>query len=769
METTSYYNQGDENEDEYSPYKSEVKSSRAVNIFNKKEKEIFFQIIKSAEGGKIDRALALKENKFNKVKFKAWDRVQELLHKEIGRTIDLRKLKSYLTNWNKYTRAKERRNGELQESKEEDHDESNFSTDPDQWNFNNTYTLQQWQYKGGVQQVKVKKEKKELTKTVEKKVIEEPATRPPTDIAETDAVLNRLAADIFAIKHLIQETSLKLKRLEDEGLRLKLRIFLDQSAGLLHNAVVTIQENVEFDLDLLDAHLEDQEFLIKEELHEDLLTEPTESQDYKLEEMPGIKVDDPPDDDELAELKFEEEQVDDPSVVESSSNRDKNKESHKDRKHYDVVCEICDESFASVTLLEKHSKKNHADERFTYACDQCDAVFGLEFNRLRYHLIEKHEKPVFKCDQCPTEFSLFNELKKHKELEHNSSQFYCSHCNSGPMLCKAFYDHHMAEMAARDKYSCKLCPFTAKAMLPYKEHRYLKHGIKLFTYRRPTQCNLCEFEGPSLEALKEHEQAENHGALAIDAPKKQRYVRKTPKLTYSCDSCEFSGILPQLVRHRTAEHGAAVNQCPRCDHVAEKYDQLYKHFNLEHLDRKFYCDQCPYVNNKKYLLELHVASKHEGTRIPCDECDAIFTLIYSLKVHKRSVHRKIKVPCTHPGCDKTFTNAPTMRKHVQVIHQGIKLYCSECGYSVGSKQKFQQHMKKHEDASSLQCDECDYVGSDAYMLNDHKNSKHKGVRFPCEVCGQLFSRKNIRRVHEQRVHNVKVRRARDKIVGIDYL
>ena len=41
--------------------------------------------------------------------------------------------------------------------------------------------------------------------------------------------------------------------------------------------------------------------------------------------MPGIKVDDPPDDDELAELKFEEEQVDDPSVVESSSNRDKNK------------------------------------------------------------------------------------------------------------------------------------------------------------------------------------------------------------------------------------------------------------------------------------------------------------------------------------------------------------------------------------------------------------------------------------------------------------
>ena len=185
---------------------------------------------------------------------------------------------------------------------------------------------------------------------------------------------------------------------------------------------------------------------------------------------------------------------------------------------------------------------------------------------------------MFKCDQCLTEFSLFNELKKHKELEHNSSQFYCSYCNreellscfrkeslivkfyksdlcliiwfkyfysifsfvlktisvpfslslylfpflslspsflslislsvclffslsllhgtkillsvsllylslslsfsllvliastwtSGPMLCKGFYDHHMAEMAARDKYSCKLCPFTAKAMLPYK-------------------------------------------------------------------------------------------------------------------------------------------------------------------------------------------------------------------------------------------------------------------------------------------------------------
>ena len=27
---------------------------------------------------------------------------------------------------------------------------------------------------------------------------------------------------------------------------------------------------------------------------------------------------------------------------------------HRDRKHYDVVCEICDESFASVTLLGKH-------------------------------------------------------------------------------------------------------------------------------------------------------------------------------------------------------------------------------------------------------------------------------------------------------------------------------------------------------------------------------------------------------------------------------
>ena len=170
---------------------------------------------------------------------------------------------------------------------------------------------------------------------------------------------------------------------------------------------------------------------------------------------------------------------------------------------------------------------------------------------------------MFKCDQCLTEFSLFNELKKHKELEHNSSQFYCSYCNreellscfrkeslivkfhksdlcliiwfkyfysifsfvlktisvpfslslslcllhgtnillsvsllylslslsfsllvliasastSGPMLCKGFYDHHMAEMAARDKYSCKLCPFTAKAMLPYKAEYQIRSQI----------------------------------------------------------------------------------------------------------------------------------------------------------------------------------------------------------------------------------------------------------------------------------------------------
>ena len=47
---------------------------------------------------------------------------------------------------------------------------------------------------------------------------------------------------------------------------------------------------------------------------------------------------------------------------------------------------------------------------------------------------------------------------------------------------------------------------------------------------------------------------------------------------------------------------------------------------------------------------------------------------------------------------------------------GIKLQCAECGYSVGTKQKFKEHMKKHEDVASLRCQECDYVGKQGYII-----------------------------------------------------
>ena len=53
---------------------------------------------------------------------------------------------------------------------------------------------------------------------------------------------------------------------------------------------------------------------------------------------------------------------------------------------------------------------------------------------------------------------------------------------------------------------------------------------------------------------------------------------------------------------------------------------------------------------------------------------------------------------------------------LNIVWSGIKLQCSECGYSVGTKQKFKEHMKKHEDVASLRCQECDYVGKQGYII-----------------------------------------------------
>ena len=139
------------------------------------------------------------------------------------------------------------------------------------------------------------------------------------------------------------------------------------------------------------------------------------------------------------------------------------------------------------------------------------------------------------------------------------------------------------------------------------------------------------------------------------------------------------------------------------------------------------CEQCEKSYAVKRDLQDHIVFTHQGIRkYECQECKKCFELSKSYRIHLLS--------------------------HTDLIFQ-----CETCGHNSKSKQKYENHKRKHTGEKPYACDQCPSMFADLSTLIAHRKLHSGEAKVICTLCGkQISNKKNLKR-HTEKMHSGRVK------------
>ena len=112
----------------------------------------------------------------------------------------------------------------------------------------------------------------------------------------------------------------------------------------------------------------------------------------------------------------------------------------------------------------------------------------------------------------------------------------------------------------------------------------------------------------------------------------------------------------------------------------------------------------------------------------------------------------LKHTCNECGdvlCSKRSLQHHRLSKHDS---KGSKHQCDHCKYYSIHKASLDKHIITHHYNIRYPCDLCDYKATQKGSLSLHKKNKHEGKQFRCDVCGNIFSLRQTKHKHMEKVH-----------------
>ncbi|KAK6627614.1 hypothetical protein RUM44_010092 [Polyplax serrata] len=184
-------------------------------------------------------------------------------------------------------------------------------------------------------------------------------------------------------------------------------------------------------------------------------------------------------------------------------------------------CQHCTYASPDTFKLKRHLRI-HTGEK-PYECDICHSRF-TQSNSLKAHRVihSEADKPVFKCELCPTTCGRKTDLRIHVQKLHISDKLLkCKRC--GKMLPDRYtYKVHNKTHEGEKCYRCDLCPYASISA------RHLESHMLIHTDQKPFQCDLCDQAFRQKQLLKRHQNL-------YHTPE---YVPPTPKeKTHECPEC----------------------------------------------------------------------------------------------------------------------------------------------------------------------------------------------------------------------------------------
>ncbi|XP_011183351.3 zinc finger protein OZF isoform X1 [Zeugodacus cucurbitae] len=256
---------------------------------------------------------------------------------------------------------------------------------------------------------------------------------------------------------------------------------------------------------------------------------------------------------------------------------------------YDMACRKQEQTIHLAKNKKEGSKYKSGKtdgENKQISCDHCKKMFPA--NKLKQHKSRYHRPKIFLCDNCPSSFSIANNLRRHQRTHDTNRErnFSCSDCGR-TFFTEDVYRTHIKihQTSRRAKFECNQCDktFMHKGSLTLHIQKHM--GPK-------NECNICQ----------------------------KRYVRK---IDLDIHMRNHSGDLPY--------------KCYKCDKAFMTTSALRKHEVL-HTGVRYKCDIC----NKEYShpskLTRHILY-HTGLPLKCALCNKGFAEPNKIRRHIRSVHK----------------------------------------------------------------------------------------------------------------------------------
>lgn len=146
------------------------------------------------------------------------------------------------------------------------------------------------------------------------------------------------------------------------------------------------------------------------------------------------------------------------------------------------TCQVCAETFASVTSMKIHTKVYHSKNKNikivtkTFQCDLC-SFENQKFSRIRYHMKihRSNRERLFACDSCDFKFLNKWSLVGHFQAKPRK----CLYCDA-EFRCAKLLEEHSLKMhrAKKTRWPCHDCEKVFRHAFEARAHqKYCRHGL----------------------------------------------------------------------------------------------------------------------------------------------------------------------------------------------------------------------------------------------------------------------------------------------------
>lgn len=451
-----------------------------------------------------------------------------------------------------------------------------------------------------------------------------------------------------------------------------------------------------------------------------------------------------------------------------------------------IVCEICNEPFATFEeiishLITKHSFSYDKDVKLTIMtyrlidlqCLSCDQKFN-QVNELVAHVNHKHPIQSLDCQICHQKFIRKPYLDAHMRLKHKDN-YKCLKCSQMFLSHSSLEEHKIKSHVA----VCNICFLKFSCQKKRLKHMKLEHA------NEPLKCGFClKSMNTKLGFLRHAAKCTEHGingddTYIIDDDKKPAVIQIRNNIAcilnmstaipfkyfmnrFRCFYCPKDFIdCEELKEHTVIEHPVcdidfkcmrlrnrqegcvkidiSTLSCKMCYKKLSNLESLIDHLISEH---KVFYDKSIDSNMQSYKLIKD--------NYPCPICEEVYTHFSTLLRHMGQIHTDNKNICMH--CGKSFRNLPNLRVHISNHHKTTGTYkCNRCDQEFSSNKYLQTHLGRLHAMKVFECPKCKEKFTSNYTMQRHMINTHSSGH-KCIYCGKLFTSNCFMLDHVKRTH-----------------